>query len=250
MADLRTDYKDDLLDTSVNTQRNYRMITNDDGTVSFVDETVYTQNGDTFGASEVNQIHAAVNLVNESLTLDYSNMSPDVQDVRTLLQLLGERFYPPLDYIYNLGNQYEDVTGGWTADGYTYSSDFDESEMLPAFVDSANGIVFTVPESTNMVKCIGNKSAIDLTDKKYLYIKSNFSSVNGGVQINISGTKVAYHNSENRLALSQLTETGEYIYKVDISAISGLCYIIFSAFRNGNNGGFYGTGVIESVWFE
>lgn len=69
MADLRTDYKDDLLDTSVNTQRKYRMVTNDDGTVSFVDATVYTQNGDTFGASEVNQIHAAVNLVNKSLNV-------------------------------------------------------------------------------------------------------------------------------------------------------------------------------------
>lgn len=56
MADLRTDYKDDLLDTSVNTQRKYRMVTNDDGTVSFEDATVYTQNGDTFGASDINAV--------------------------------------------------------------------------------------------------------------------------------------------------------------------------------------------------
>lgn len=56
MADLRTDYKDDILDTSVNTQRKYRVVNNDDETVSFVDETVYTQNGDTFGASDVNAI--------------------------------------------------------------------------------------------------------------------------------------------------------------------------------------------------
>lgn len=72
MADLRTDYKDDLLDTSVNTQRKYRQVDNGDGTVSFVDETVYAQNGDTFGASEVNQIHAAVNLVNDSLNVRYN----------------------------------------------------------------------------------------------------------------------------------------------------------------------------------
>ena len=56
MADLRTDYKDDLLDTSVNERRKYNMITNEDGTVSFEDVTVYSQVGDTFGAGILNEI--------------------------------------------------------------------------------------------------------------------------------------------------------------------------------------------------
>lgn len=86
MADLRTDYKDDILDTSVNTQRKYRMVTNDDGTVSFVDVTVYTQNGDTFGASEVNKIHAAVNLVNKSLNVRYN----EDDDTLEILHSSGE----------------------------------------------------------------------------------------------------------------------------------------------------------------
>ena len=93
MADLRTDYKDDLLDTSVNTQRKYRQVDNGDGTVSFVDETVYAQNGDTFGASEVNQIHAAVNLVNDSLTVDTTNLSEDFS-LNGLLQMLAEQYFP------------------------------------------------------------------------------------------------------------------------------------------------------------
>lgn len=61
MADLRTDYKDDVLDTSVNTQRKYQMITNEDGTVSFTDVTEYSQVGDTFGAVDVNAMNEAVN---------------------------------------------------------------------------------------------------------------------------------------------------------------------------------------------
>lgn len=56
MADLRTDYKDDLLDTSVNERRKYNMISNDDGTVSFEDVTTYAQVGDSFSASILNQI--------------------------------------------------------------------------------------------------------------------------------------------------------------------------------------------------
>lgn len=61
MADLRTDYKDDVLDTSVNTQRKYQMTTNEDGTVSFTDVTEYSQVGDTFGAADVNATNEAVN---------------------------------------------------------------------------------------------------------------------------------------------------------------------------------------------
>lgn len=58
---LRTDHKDDILDLTQNTQRKYRMITNDDGTVSFVDMTVYSQVGDSFGAAELNEIANVVN---------------------------------------------------------------------------------------------------------------------------------------------------------------------------------------------
>lgn len=66
---LRTDYKDDILDLTQNTQRKYRMITNADGTVSFEDVTVYSQVGDSFGAFELNQI---ANVVNEgSGNIDY-----------------------------------------------------------------------------------------------------------------------------------------------------------------------------------
>lgn len=56
---LKTDYKEDIL-ASGNTRRKYNMITNDDGTVSFEDVTEYEQTGDSFGATDVNQINEAV----------------------------------------------------------------------------------------------------------------------------------------------------------------------------------------------
>jgi hypothetical protein len=60
MSQLRTDYKDDILDVSVNTQRKYRQVDNGDGTISFVDVTVYSQQGDTFGAGDVNKINSSL----------------------------------------------------------------------------------------------------------------------------------------------------------------------------------------------
>lgn len=68
MVDLRTDFKDDILDITENSQRKYRMITNDDGTVSFVDETVYTQVGDSFGAGDVNNMTSRLNIIRATLS--------------------------------------------------------------------------------------------------------------------------------------------------------------------------------------
>lgn len=67
MADLKTNYKDDVLDTSKNEKRKYRMIQNEDGTVSFEDVTEYTQQGDAFGAADINATNAKINEQNQSL---------------------------------------------------------------------------------------------------------------------------------------------------------------------------------------
>lgn len=69
MADitLKTDYKDDVLDTNKNTQRKYQMIQNEDGTVSFVDVTEYSQEGDSFGSSDINATNLAIEELNSKL---------------------------------------------------------------------------------------------------------------------------------------------------------------------------------------
>lgn len=67
MVDLRTNFKDDILDMSENTQRKYRMITNADGTISLVDETVYLQIGDSFGAGDANNMAIRLNIIRDVL---------------------------------------------------------------------------------------------------------------------------------------------------------------------------------------
>lgn len=67
MADLRTDYKDDVLDTSKNEKRKYNLIQNADGTFSLEDVTAYTQVGDSFGAADINTTNKKVNEMDCSL---------------------------------------------------------------------------------------------------------------------------------------------------------------------------------------
>lgn len=61
---LKTDYKNDVLDTSKNTKRKYQMTENSDGTVSLDDVTVYSQEGSLLGANDINATNEAVNSIN------------------------------------------------------------------------------------------------------------------------------------------------------------------------------------------
>ena len=60
---LKTDYKNDIFDGS----RKYMMTENTDGSVSFEDVTEYTQQGDNFGASDINTTNQAVNALENDL---------------------------------------------------------------------------------------------------------------------------------------------------------------------------------------
>ena len=72
MADLKVNYVDDVLDTTKNQLRKYQQIQNDDGTVSFVDVTEYTQVGTSFGAKDINDTNAAINDINGKLQSETS----------------------------------------------------------------------------------------------------------------------------------------------------------------------------------
>lgn len=73
---LPTNFKDDILSSSMGGKRRYNLIQNSDGTYSFEDVTEYTQTGSDFGAGQMNAINQAVN---ESC--DKANVIDDLDDV-------------------------------------------------------------------------------------------------------------------------------------------------------------------------
>lgn len=58
---LPTNFKDDILSSSMGGKRKYRIIDNGDGTYLFEDVTEYTQTGSDFGAGQINATNQAVN---------------------------------------------------------------------------------------------------------------------------------------------------------------------------------------------
>lgn len=66
-SNLKTDYRNDILNPSVNERRKFQMINNPDGTVSFEDVTVYETLGDTFGAADINSTNREINKMSSSI---------------------------------------------------------------------------------------------------------------------------------------------------------------------------------------
>lgn len=68
MDNLKVNYKDAVFPGN----RKYQEISNGDGTVSFSDVTTYTQEGDRFGAIDINATNSAINSVVATKTATFS----------------------------------------------------------------------------------------------------------------------------------------------------------------------------------
>ena len=118
MADLtlKTDYKDDVLDASKNTRRKYQMIQNEDGTVSFVDVTEYSQVGDSFGSADINATNKAVGeLYSDKSHVGMIIHSTTLDTMEKVIALYGGTEWVKIEGMFLLGQseKYEiNSTGG------------------------------------------------------------------------------------------------------------------------------------------
>lgn len=88
---LKEDYKDAVFSGL----RKYKMVQNNDGTVSFVDVTEYAEDGDKFGAKDVNAITEQVNSINTDLPEKMEEMANKLDDLRTDLKTVE---YPQITW--------------------------------------------------------------------------------------------------------------------------------------------------------
>ena len=80
-ATLPTNFKDDILASSMGSKRRYNVINNSDGTISLEDVTTYTQVGSTFGAAQINATNAAANAAADASKIidDYETLMANTQ---------------------------------------------------------------------------------------------------------------------------------------------------------------------------
>ena len=223
---LRTDYKDDILDLTQNAQRKYRMITNDDGTVSFEDVTVYSQVGDSFGASQLNEIANAVTRTKGNIDYDIPSDWVQLKDANGNWQNWKKG---------NLGKQYvvqggavnTELVGSISNSGwYVYSTSYPVTSAQPVF--SSSGFTITASDGNiGTLGVAGTEKAIDLTDINKICANINTSTYGGKIQV-CKSNKILYYDSSYTssavVARKDFANTDNYV-ELDVSNLSGVHYL-------------------------
>lgn len=182
--DLRVDYKDDILDLSVNTKRKYNIIENEDGTKSLEDVSVYTQNGDSFGAADINKTNQAVLYLNSSLNMKYN---PDTDTIQIFYNGIWNDWKTgglQTHYLYNLGEFVIDMANG------VYMTS-EAAWTLSVFANTESGLY--IPSLSNLEqKTIITNDIIDLSNYSALVIEYTYGGTNYKKQVDISTISSGY----------------------------------------------------------
>ena len=152
---LSTDFKDDVLASS-NSKRKYNMIHNPDGTVSFEDVTVYSQEGSDFGAKEVNEERAEIN---KHTTLLGDTDISDIEDgtVTGAIAGLNENLTNKIQYHeiqVEIGNGNNLPGGGFSSGAVDVSNEFPSAKKVVAIGGRRSGTQYvcnaTIENNTTM----------------------------------------------------------------------------------------------------
>lgn len=133
---MKTDWKDDIF-----TRRKLRLEQNDDGTVTPVDETVYTQQGDAFGAKELNAIGTEINEVKKSVSDGKAEIAAAIT-LKHVTTAASATFHQMAENIKKIvlgsGNaQPADVRKGKT---FTNDEGIEKAGTMPEYISGTKGI--------------------------------------------------------------------------------------------------------------
>lgn len=130
-------------------------------------------------------------------------------------------------YIYNAGDECNDITGGWTSSGYTWNNG-STSITIKAPTKNADNILFagTAGGSGNLPG-IGTANAIDLTNVSILEVDVNViaTSSNGSSTFYLAVMSTKNFSSGLVASVDGGNGTGEKTLQLDVSKLSGSYYI-------------------------
>lgn len=210
---LRTDYKDDILDLTQNTQRKYRMITNADGTVSFEDVTAYSQVGDSFGAADINSLALAIS--ESSGNIDYFP-DEDMIKIKDSDGVWHDWASGRLSrtYLYDSGDENINLTGGWVQKSKANDASF--TKNLSSITAQAGG------SSSSVIK-IGTKNVVDVSSYSTLVVKMSAYS-------NHPSQRIKIMNNETDLYIIDEGQNYDYvgeIFRINIKSLTSLELCIY-----------------------
>ena len=126
---------------------------------------------------------------------------------------------PSDNFIYKLGDQYVNKTGGWSGNGWKWNT----SSSHPS---GTIGVDYLgIADSTGL----GTNVKVDLTNVSYIRVNANVISVNGPYTcmfvINSEGKY--YYQGGNPVISQPFSPVGTGDFYIDVSSRTGLWYIAF-----------------------
>lgn len=148
---------------------------------------------------------------------DYSSR-PDITSRSEAMQAMWDRLFPAMLYLYNLGNEYFDVTGGWIDFNYRPAGGIATKNSDNLFVKT------TVQYGGKGFKTV---NPIDITDFKKFTV--NFSTTGNNTVVGMWRTSNILHMTETGYEAPIMTfHQGDN----DISTISGNVYFAIAAWNS------------------
>ena len=204
---LKTDYKDDIFSGD----RKYAQIDNGDGTVSFTDETEYDQVGDSFGATQINEIDGKINSIDTSIgtiNTNINNINTSINNLNSELTASGTKFY----------FDYKNGKWGWNSSPARGAGTFHPFKQYSAAGSYSIDALFHVDGAENgwgstqvTLPRMTDDGVLSLTQS----IITDYRGHTGAVNNDYSGTIRIYNNTRGtNIAYSR---SGNYQYSVSIS---------------------------------
>ena len=144
----------------------------------------------------------------------------------------GSYIEPPVQYLYFWGNEFENVTGGWSADGYVYNkNNYTTTEGTKA-TDS-----LYIAGASSVANVFGTNESIDLTNYRYAEITYSYSAVSSsaGMVFSIISDKSTIIDSTVTTTVSAAkAESTSLLYtiRLDLSECTGKFYLVCYVFNN------------------
>lgn len=146
-----------------------------------------------------------------------------------------ELFVDTGTYLYKIGEQATDLTGGWSKSGYSYGES-GYSTYAPTFDDAGMHLKTNAAGTYSTIS--GTANAIDLTLAQTITV--NVSAVTGTLYFICNTAKTVWDSGMKKMV--KITKTGETV--IDVSALSGAYYVALVVF--GSDAGIH-TATVTSV---
>jgi hypothetical protein len=147
--------------------------------------------------------------------------------------------------LYDSGNEYTEITGGWVAEGKAMGN-WATGVGTPVLTKNSDNMVFSVSISGNGA-IFYTKNKINLANYKTLHLECTLntpSAVGYEHRHNLNiWTSIGTYYTDNRAATTDLHGKGDATRSIDVSNLNDSYYIGFASYTNE-------TVVVKRLWLE